>query len=1599
MRLRHLAAALVSGVLLSAAAIPIAGTAPVQAGSTSTTCTNLQLTVSLNGQATTLALPALSPGSYSLYVQTSQNPPAEVGPIDFTVSGSCQASLTTSSNPPAQLTACVPTGVNPSGTLTDAVADYYQGSSEIATQDVTSGYQTSLSACGGGPGVVFTPRNLPPGTYQVQVVFTYSGGSVVYSLSQTYAAPLAQTAAVQASPSGATNVTQGLPTTITFTAVDSGGAPVPGQTLDIGVGTSGSCPGTITFSDLTPGSGGTVSGNTIVETTNLNGQASVTLTDNTVGDCGTVTAVAAGSSATPGATGLLTVVAATPTAISVTPASNTTTNVLQGTPAQVVFTLTQAGGVPAPDVSLTVKVSGTLNAADFSPAITAPLKTNGQGKVSLTYTDPTAGDTGTVTATVAGTSLSATSGTLLVTSTGPSAISLTSGASVTALTAGTPQSFTFQVVGGSSNQPLSGIPVQVDVTGNLSSAHLTVSGASASNPDVGTTDANGDVTVTYTGQTAGHTGEIVATVVGTSLQAATQVLTVQAGAPASVAVGSATAQETVGDTYQVTLTAKDADGNPVNGTYPVEVYGSVFQPSGGGTPSQFGACGNGGLSSYTGSTSSPSTANEANLAFSNGTATLCYVPEAAATGDTLGVALPGSPPVTAVSPTSITVTIPSGDTVASLRFLSGGPTLTAGVAATVAFEAEDSAGNAVPGVNVFFYSSGSGVSVETVQGQTNAQGDVSTQVLGTQAGASGTVTAEAYVGSTPITAVSPTLTVQAGPPSMLTVAPTGAQTVSVGGQVSYTFTVTDAFGNPVSGVPLGFVTSTGLNQQGLQYHSGTTGANGQFSLAYTGQTPGNSGTIQAIDLEAPAITVTTGTLTVTAVAAQVQVTPGGSSAITLTAGQPEAITATVTDSQGDPVPGVSVLFGIAPLTGSQFLQGTFSASQVATTSMGQATTYFTPTAVTPSGDTGGQVQAVAAGVSKAGLSAPFLVQAGSPAQFTNNLAQATSVAVNTPLDVTFTVQDQNNNPVGNWPVSCTLTGTLAAGTLSMVGGSGQSGNTNSSGQITFQYESPTAFTSTNGTVSGTIQCVTPTSMTSSSSSLTSTTPTITVIPGPNSSLTSNITSPVFQPRQSPLNVSFTLKDSAGDPIPGELTQWAVTGTLSLSDLSVSNYSTNAFGVTQAVYEDANYGDSGTIVVTTEGTSANGPQLSAQTATITIASGTPAAITGPSPVPSPVAGGPAVGFTFQVTTGGSSPSPVTGAAVSASLGTFTLASGASGTSPTLTTTSPQISDANGNVTFDIKPGTASGTGSITAQVTSPGGSGTVTVNFTVAAGTLTTTQTVLDPSGFTGQGYSTTPGYWLNPELAYGSPKAHVLQVTLFNQYGVPMPGGSYTVTAASGFLVGEAPNGVTMASSVSVTFNSNGVGDIYVQNTSAGAGDLASSPTSNGSIPAGTTVATVAGVNVNVPTGGVTTLYNPASGTLVSSATVSAANGETITIPASALVAPSSGTNYYYVNVEEYQPSTTNHVWVQISVGATANIGTSPYTLTIPTSGTSVTITQSGNMVVYVAASIAPFTGAGTTFAPTKGNIFEIGEVSSPVTTPATSAPTATNDGYVRAGA
>lgn len=239
-------------------------------------------------------------------------------------------------------------------------------------------------------------------------------------------------------------------------------------------------------------------------------------------------------------------------------------------------------------------------------------------------------------------------------------------------------------------------------------------------------------------------------------------------------------------------------------------------------------------------------------------------------------------------------------------------------------------------------------------------------------------------------------------------------------------------------------------------------------------------------------------------------------------------------------------------------------------------------------------------------------------------------------------------------------------------------------------------------------------------------------------------------------------------------------------------------------------------------------------------------------------------------------------------------------------------------------------------------------------------TAIDPTtGGPGLGYHNQQATFLNSELDYESnnANAHAVQVTLKDAQGHPISG-SQTVTAGGGFAV-AASEGGTFGMTASVMFNANGVGTVYLEESSGNTEFDGKTVSSIGNIMVGT-LFSVDGLTV-IPNTSITVYYNVPTATITSITTNSATSVVTLTFPALAV-------GYYEVTITQHSTGYDATIVVPFQVTTAAAAGSTLAINVDSTSAPSVWSPATGDTQGQA------FSGAksGTGFSFIKGNLLEV---------------------------
>ncbi len=797
--------------------------------------------------------------------------------------------------------------------------------------------------------------------------------------------------------------------------------------------------------------------------------------------------------------------------------------------------------------------------------------------------------------------------------------------------------------------PQSGVPFPTqpvvrlaDLTGNLVAqagvvvaAARTSGTATLSGTLTATTDATGTATWTdlrLTGTAGPHvltfsapglTSVSTGTLTLTAGPATTLVLTTQP--PATATNGAAFTSSTV-------VALRDASNNPVSQAG-VPVSATIATGAGG----------------TLGGTLTVNTV-------ANGTATFSNLTLTGTSGDyTLQFAAPG---VTAVVSTTITLSAGTGSKLGITTQPPG--TATNGVAFSQApvIQLLDASNNPVPqsGVSVTVsVLTGSGTLTGTLVRQTNGAGAATFPGL--------VITGTVAESHTLLFAAPGFVAVQSNAINLVAGAAASVSantplnpsaTVGTAVAPAPSVKVTDVGGIPVSGVNVTFTASAGST---LNPPSGSviaTNATGDAGVtSWTLSTTAGPNTLTA-SVAGAGFVVFTGTGTAgpaATIAASSSPPPSATAGTSVT---PPAVL--VTDTNGNPVSGVSVTFAITAGAGS-----IMPANGLVTTNASGIAALTTWTLDATVG--ANTVTATASGLAGSPVTFTVTGTAGSPSSLVSNSSTNQSAAAGTAVGdpPSVLVRDSGNNPVSGVDVSFSVTS--GGGSISPVSGTV---TTDASGIATLtSWTLGTTAGTDNNTVSASIGALGPVVFTASATAGSATTIAASSAPPASAPAGSSVTPP-----------EVIVTDANGNPVAGVSVTFTITvGAGSITPVSPATITTNASGIA-ALTDWTLDAAAGTNTVTA---TAAGLAGSPVTFTVTGTVGSPSSLTSNSSTNQSATAGTAVGdppsvlvrdsgnnpvsgvdVSFSVTAGGGSISPVSGAVTTDASGIATLTSWTLGT---------------------------------------------------------------------------------------------------------------------------------------------------------------------------------------------------------------------------------------------------------------------------------------------------------------------------------------------------
>lgn len=346
-------------------------------------------------------------------------------------------------------------------------------------------------------------------------------------------------------------------------------------------------------------------------------------------------------------------------------------------------------------------------------------------------------------------------------------------------------------------------------------------------------------------------------------------------------------------------------------------------------------------------------------------------------------------------------------------------------------------GNPVSGVDVTFdYVVANGWLVP-LSGTTNALGEVSTTY--TTANTVEAAELTAYVTTDPSVSDNVFVWSKAGAPASISTSASPANPVA-GSAATLTATVLDSNGNVVPGVGVTF-SKSGNGSLPVTY--ATTNGSGNAAVSYTTGITVSTATLTAVVTATPAITGNVNVTSVAGAAAFLTLSNGPAMPV---AGYGTTVTATVTDANGNAVPGVSVSFSVVPGFGN----GSLSGATAATNALGEAVVIYTSYTTVETAELHAEItlnslvvdDIAVASQPGAGLASASManVPAGSAGVLTS---------------ITVTVLDANGNPVAGEAanLAATLGGANSGVTVSTI-------TDNGDGTYTLSYTPVTAGTDT-----------------------------------------------------------------------------------------------------------------------------------------------------------------------------------------------------------------------------------------------------------------------------------------------------------------------------------------------------------------------------------------------------------------------------------------------------------------------------------------------------------------------------------------------------------
>ena len=583
-------------------------------------------------------------------------------------------------------------------------------------------------------------------------------------------------------------------------------------------------------------------------------------------------------------------------------------------------------------------------------------------------------------------------------------------------------------------------------------------------------------------------------------------VTARFAGPPTTAPGGAAQRTAINTAFgqPVALTVLDSAGTPVPG---VTV---TFAPPGSGASAALGA----------------TTAVTNALGVASVTATANATPGGySVTATVAGIATPTTFSLANLGPPASVTTATGSPQSAPVNTAFGAP-----LVVTV----RDAANQVLSGVNVTFTAPGSGASAtpSPTTVATDATGTAQLAVTANTIAGAYTVSAGVAGVATPASFV---LTNVAGAGTTLAIISGNSQSTTVNTAFAAPFVAafTDAFGNPVAGATLTFAAPASGASATLSTPA-VTNAQGRASATGTARTTSGSFSITVSATGAAAIAFTA---TATAGApASIAIGAGTGQSTTVNTAFGAAMSVTVLDAFGNPVPNATVAFA-GPSTGAR---ATFAAT-VTTDAAGHAA--ITPTANTVAGSYA--ITATVAGLPPVSFSATNVAGAASAISAQSGGGQSARVGVAFGAPLVAVVVDSFGNPVAGATVTFAAPGSGASATFGPA-----SASSNASGVVSTTAAAGTvtgAYTATASLAGGA----------SASFALTNTAGTAAAIAIVSGSPQSAAVATAFA-----ASLIVEVRDSFGNLVPGASVGFTAPGSGATATLSAASATTNASGRAQ-----------------------------------------------------------------------------------------------------------------------------------------------------------------------------------------------------------------------------------------------------------------------------------------------------------------------------------------------------------------------------------------------------------------------------------------------------